>query len=560
MSASNKKKLRKEQEAAILTEKQQKAQAEAKKLKAYTVTFIVVMALVLCIAVGTVLYTSLLNGGVFQRNTVAAKIGNHELNAIDFNYFYVDEITSNYNDWTKSYGDYTPQFVKTMYGLDVSQPLSYQYYDEASGTTWADYFADLTLSNAKTVYSIYDEAIANGYTLSEDAQAAMEDNILVMQDYADLFTEGDADAYVETLYGSGADLESYRKYVEVRSVATAYQADYYNSLVYDDATVDAYNQEHYNDFTAYTFADKYINYGEFLHLNCEDPDSNHEHTDEEVAAAQAAAKEASESLLGATSVTNFDAKISDLDLYAEKLASEVASEKIVDALLMEVNEQLQEWVSDPDRKEGDMTVIENHVTVTHEDGSTTDVLGGYFTLFFQSKDENLRPHANVRHLLVKFEGGETDATTGETTYSLEEKDAAKEEAEALLETWKKGETTDESFAAFVKEHTDDSSTAEIGGLFNDVKKGDNFVENFLNWTIDPERKAGDTGVVESEYGYHIMYYVGDSEETYRDYLITQYLVERDFTEWAETLNAGITGELLNTKYINGDYIIYQGSY
>lgn len=560
MSASNKKKLRKEQEAAILTEKQQKAQAEAKKLKTYTVTFVVIMALVLCVAAGTVIYTSLLNSGFFHKNTVSAKIGEHELSAVDFNYFYIDEVNANYADWQEEYGDYTPQLVKAMYGLDVTQPLSYQYYVEESGITWADYFKDLTLTNAKTVYAIYDTAMAEGYTLSEDAQAALESNITIMQDYADLFTEGDVDAYIESTYGTGADLESYAKYLEIRSVTTAYQADYYASLVYDDATVEAYNQEHYNDFTAYTFADKYINYGEFLHLNCEDPESNHEHTDEEVAAAQAAAKEASESLLGAASVSDFDAKISALDIYADKTDSEVASEKVVDSLLLELNEQLQEWVSDPARKEGDMTVIENHVTVTHEDGTTTDVLGGYFTLFFQSKDENLRPLSNVRHLLVAFEGGETDEITGEKTYSLEEKDAAKKEAEALLETWKKGEATDESFAALVKEHTDDTSTAEIGGLFTDVKEGDNFVESFLNWSIDPERKAGDTGVVESVYGYHIMYYVGDSEQTYRDYLVTQHMVEKDFTDWAVTMNSSITAELLNTKYINGDLIIYSGMY
>ena len=560
MSASNKKRLRKEQEAAMITEKQQKAQAEAKKLKVYTVTFAVIMALVLCIALGTVVYTSLLNSGVFQKNTVAAKIGEHELTNVDFNYFFIDEVNANYAEWKESYGDYTPQLVKAMYGLDVTQPLSYQYYNEENGITWADYFTDLTLSNAKTVYAIYDEAIAKNYTLSEAAQAALEDNITVMQDYADLFANGDVDAYIETTYGTGSDLESYSKYVEIRSVATAYQADYYASLVYDDATVDAYNQEHYDDFTAYTFADKYINYGEFLHLNCEDPESNHEHTDEEVAAAQAAAKEASEALLGATSVVDFDAKISALDLYADKTDAEVASEKIVDALLLEVNEQLQEWVSAPERKAGDMTVIENHVTVTHEDGSTTDVLGGYFTLFFQSKDENLKPLSNVRHLLVAYEGGETNELTGQKTFTDEEKSAAKAEAEALLETWKKGETTDESFAAFVKEHTDDTSTAEIGGLFNDVKQGDNFVESFLNWSIDPERKAGDTGIVESEYGYHIMYYVGDSERTYRDYLVTQHMVENDFTEWAGALNSSMTAELLDTKYVNQDIIVYGGSY
>ena len=33
------------------------------------------------------------------------------------------------------------------------------------------------------------------------------------------------------------------------------------------------------------------------------------------------------------------------------------------------------------------------------------------------------------------------------------------------------------------------------------------MENFLNWSVDMIRQPGDTGIVESTYGYHIMYYV-----------------------------------------------------
>ena len=47
MSASAKKKLRKEENAAQLTEKQLKAQKEAKKLKTYTTIFVIAIAVVL---------------------------------------------------------------------------------------------------------------------------------------------------------------------------------------------------------------------------------------------------------------------------------------------------------------------------------------------------------------------------------------------------------------------------------------------------------------------------------------------------------------------------------
>ena len=34
-----------------------------------------------------------------------------------------------------------------------------------------------------------------------------------------------------------------------------------------------------------------------------------------------------------------------------------------------------------------------------------------------------------------------------------------------------------------------------------------YVKAFTDWSIDAARKPGDTGIVETEYGYHIMYYV-----------------------------------------------------
>ena len=52
MSASDKKRLRKEQNAAAMTERQKAEQKEAKKLKSMTLTFAVVMVLVVAIVVG----------------------------------------------------------------------------------------------------------------------------------------------------------------------------------------------------------------------------------------------------------------------------------------------------------------------------------------------------------------------------------------------------------------------------------------------------------------------------------------------------------------------------
>ena len=35
------------------------------------------------------------------------------------------------------------------------------------------------------------------------------------------------------------------------------------------------------------------------------------------------------------------------------------------------------------------------------------------------------------------------------------------------------------------------------------------VTNFNDWCFDPSRQVGDYGIVETEFGYHIMYYSGE---------------------------------------------------
>ena len=72
MSASSKKKLRKEQETANMTEKQLAAKKEEKQLKIYTLSFWVVMALCVCLVAGMALKGPVI--GMTRKFTTAAII------------------------------------------------------------------------------------------------------------------------------------------------------------------------------------------------------------------------------------------------------------------------------------------------------------------------------------------------------------------------------------------------------------------------------------------------------------------------------------------------------
>lgn len=114
--------------------------------------------------------------------------------------------------------------------------------------------------------------------------------------------------------------------------------------------------------------------------------------------------------------------------------------------------------------------------------------------------------SSVRHILITPECEEEDAE-GECSLSEQEWEAAKQKAEKLLEEWKNGEATEESFGKLANENSDDGGSNTTGGLYEDVTPLSNYVEEFLTWAVDMSRKPGDTGIVKTDYGYHIMYFV-----------------------------------------------------
>ena len=106
-------------------------------------------------------------------------------------------------------------------------------------------------------------------------------------------------------------------------------------------------------------------------------------------------------------------------------------------------------------------------------------------------------------------------------------------AEDLLNEWETGEATEESFAAMATVHSTDPGSANNGGLYTDVRPGQ-MVPTFDAWCFD-DRKPGDTGIVETSYGVHIMYYSGNSDLTYRDAMIADTLLSTDMEAWYVSL-------------------------
>ena len=58
------------------------------------------------------------------------------------------------------------------------------------------------------------------------------------------------------------------------------------------------------------------------------------------------------------------------------------------------------------------------------------------------------------------------------------------------------------------------------------------VNEFDSWIFDKNRKEGDVEMIESDYGYHIMYYVGNREYSYISKIRTE-KTQDDYSSWLE---------------------------
>ena len=90
---------------------------------------------------------------------------------------------------------------------------------------------------------------------------------------------------------------------------------------------------------------------------------------------------------------------------------------------------------------------------------------------------------------------------------------AKTEAERILQEWKDGDATEDSFGELANQYSADTGSNTTGGLYEDVAPGQ-MVAEFNDWIFDDARKPGDTDIVKTSYGYHVMYYVSATENYY----------------------------------------------
>ena len=538
---------RSRQDRAFETVNNTEYEAAPKNTKLITT---IATAAVACILVACLVLSAVVNTGILLRSRNVAKTDNFSASgsvAAYLIYSQAQEMAALYQQYGMNYS--------------VAQILDSSF----------DSMAENTMSQLRQMLILSEYAKKNNISLSDDDKEAIDSYIGSIAEAAssNLYSTG---AYIKLMYGAGVNEKDIREALELNYLANAaYKAleKEFEAQVTEDA-VKKYMDEHVDQF----YMVDYLSYTFTAELTA----AGAEATEEEKAAYEAdktALKALAEKLAAAKTADEFKAAAADYivntvasetfdELYAKEALTEApaedvlkadkanvlalvlksltsedevkfeksaddaynnALEEIFDELCTDAETAYTDLVSEgvyhyaPDTEEDKIAEIDKWLFDETTKAGDTKVITSEgdkkstYTAYLMTETSHLDESEtkDVAHILVQFESKKpTD----------EEKAAAKAEAEQILADFLAGEQTKDAFEKLGNEKTDDSNV-----IYEGVYEGQ-MVAEFEDWCFDEARKTGDTGIVETEYGYHVMYFIGEGK-----------------LAWENTAHAGVIGEL-----------------
>lgn len=483
MSASREKKKRQELLSSGAVDP--KAAREAEKRAAERKSNIL-YGTVACVFVVVAIALLVYNSGIIQRSQTAVTIDGDKYTVPEVSYYY-NQICSNY---------------ASFFGQDYLQTLKTQPHPEDENKTYNDYFKESAVDNMKYIHAATVAAKAAGLSLDSDDEATVTANVDGMK--ANAASAGYSyGAYLKAVYGATMTDSVFKSCLRDQILAGKYASKYSEeNFVYSEDEIDAYYEE---NKATYDIID-----GAFVTIDGNpekqtDADGNAiEATDEEKAGAMDAAREKAQKIL--------DAYKSSKDMEAAAAANDATAGTTISSSASTYGA----WFFDEARKSGDTDILE-------------DTDNGYlYVVAFNDRHRDDDPATyDVRHILVTAEN--VDLPQDEVTDELIAAAARK-----ILGMW---DGTEEGFAKLANDYSKDGGSNTNGGLYENVGKNE-MVAAFEDWCYEDGRQSGDTGIVQSSYGYHIMYFVGYGDEEYWHYACENALRSADSSEWQTSLIDG----------------------
>ena len=494
MSASSEKKRRQAERQQGIDKKaelQREAEAKAQKsqLKWRLGTAAIALFVILCLVLNSALPFGM----------TAVKIGDDKLTAAEMNYFYANAYYEYYE-------------YMSMFGVDFNAPLQSQECLLAEEGSWYDFLKDYAVESAHGLESLYRHALANGFELSEDGKAAVEETMAALPEYAEANGFNDVKDYLVAMYGTGMTEDILREMMTKGNIVNEYVNSVAAEFTYTDDELNAYYEANADQFDTYDIAYYYI------------PAATEEETDADGNTVAKVVEGGTEAALA--DAVSIAAKITDRASFDEAVAAYkegaavTAAEEVAKSSMATV---YADWATDAARKAGDVETFMNE--------------NGAYVVMFMGKNDNNYPTTSMRHILIKSVDED-----GDGAWSEDEMNAAKAKVEEIEAEWLAGEQTAEAFAELANKYSEDAGSNTVGGLYESIGKGD-MVGEIDSFLFTEGRKTGDTAIVHgnngSYDGYHLVFFAGEGE-SYRLTLAKNAKLNEDYTAWEADVLAEYT--------------------
>lgn len=501
-------------------------QKTARIIKSVVCVVVIVALLVTYVATGAVrkgfIASLSIPAQYFTGLTVSNGENTAKIKVSTYNFYFATLYNSMLSQQSQ-YEQYGIDLADAGLDVDFDKKLSQQTYtdpDTEETMSWDEHMHDLVVDSIESTYTYYLAAVeANG---GEDPEIT-DDQKTEINDTLDSYKET-ASGYGYTLsgylvqaMGKGVTESVFRTETTRQYIAQNYQEELSSGTqdtTYTEEDINAYKDEHLEDLQsvdikifecsseddAKAFSESLAADGSnFAELCTEYASSDFDK--------KAYADEGYSTELGMTrsALQSRGYAIATADDHEHEDGEEHSDDE-------ELTYSGLDWLFSSDRQAGDIYQYSTSVVYVIAPASLSD-----------------RNTVNVRHILIAPETDEEDADA--TTATDEQWTAAYDQARELLASW---DGTEDGFATLATENSTDTGSTENGGLYEDVVTGQ-MVNSFSTWCFDDSRKAGDTGIVRSDYGYHIMYFVGENDQKIWQYNAEQALLSEDSASAAEAL-------------------------
>lgn len=492
-----------------------------------------VISIVLCavIVLGVVAF-SLNYYGALQRVIKIGGVGSDQSVSIaEYEYYYMRA----YNQ-VRYQAQYYQYYYQTSNGYDLSLTPEEQTQTtkDADGNeiTWAEKLHEDTLEIIQLHKAYYNEALKMGLKLTKADEAFIDKQIEDLRDEAKSAGSNSSssnsenkvtyslNAYLRKVYGGSINERFLRKQLKIQVLAQKYLTERTNEIAkdYDQKDIDA---EYKKDTTAYDF----VTFRAYTFKTTELTKEDNE-TDDALKARQAKAnaevkKNANDFYNAVTNDATFTAKAKELnkDTADYNVDKETKYSMLKSTAQSTFSEDAAKWLFDSSTKVGSKKLFSDEEN------------GKYIVVLALSKPHQEQT-VTARHILFQTK----DQNSG-NDLSEEEIAKKKTQAEDVLKKFNEGDKTADSFAALANEYNEDTGSSSNGGLYEHIYPGQ-MVTEFNDWVFDANRKAGDVELVETDFGYHIIYFVAKDGKDYYDSAIRSSKANEDIETETKALQEG----------------------